>query len=66
MNEALLFRTLGFVGSIIVGITSAIQLKGDWAARGLDASVTKILLGLLVVGCVLVFFAALNVIGARS
>lgn len=66
MNEALLFRTLGFVGSIVVGLTAAIQLKNDWAAKGLDAIVTKILLGLMALGCVLVFFAALNILGARS
>lgn len=66
MNEALLFRTLGFVGAIIVGVTATIQLKNDWEAKGLDAIVTKLLLGLMALGCVLVFFAALNVIGARS
>jgi hypothetical protein len=66
MNEALFFRTLGFVGSIIVGVTAIIQLKNDWAAKGLDAIVTKLLLGLMALGCILVFFAALNILGARA
>jgi hypothetical protein len=66
MNEALLFRTLGFVGSIIVGVTATIQLKNEWAAKGLDAIVTKLLLGLMALGCILVFFATLNILGARA
>lgn len=66
MNEALIFRSIAFAGAIVVGLTSAYQLKSDWAAHGLDASVTKILLGLLVVGCVLAFLAAVNVLGARA
>jgi hypothetical protein len=31
--------------------------------RGLDSLVTKILLGLMIVGCVLAFFAAINLLG---
>lgn len=66
MSEATIFKSIAFAGAILVGITSAVQLKNDWAARGLDASVTKVLLGLLVVGCVLAFLAAVNVLGARA
>ena len=65
MSEAVLFKGIALAGSILVGVTSFWQLKGDWAARGLDATVTKILLGLLVVGCVLVFLASINLLGAR-
>lgn len=66
MNEALVFKSIAFAGAIVVGITAVIQLKNDWAARGLDATVTKILLGLMAVGCVLAFLAAINVLGARA
>lgn len=65
MSEAVIFRTIALVGAIIVGSTASVQLKNDWAARGLDASVTKILLGLMVLGCVLAFLAAINLLGAR-
>jgi len=65
MSEAVIFRTIALVGAIIVGSTATVQLKNDWAARGLDASVTKILLGLMVLGCVLAFLAAINILGAR-
>ena len=53
-------------GALVVGITAVIQLKNDWAARGIDASVTKILLGLMALGCVLALLAAVNVLGARA
>jgi hypothetical protein len=65
MSEAVLFKGIAFVGAILVGATSFYQLKDDWAARGLDATVTKILLGLLVVGCVAVFLASVGLLGAR-
>ena len=65
MSEAVFFKGIAFVGAILVGGTSFWQLKTDWAARGLDATVTKILLGLLVVGCVLVLFASVGLLGAR-
>jgi hypothetical protein len=65
MTEAVIFRTIALVGAIIVGGTASVQLKADWAARGLDATVTKILLGLMVLGCVLAFLAAINLLGAR-
>ena len=65
MSEAIIFKSIAFVGAIVVGTTATIQLKNDWAARGLDASVTKILLGLMVFGCVLALLAAVNVLGAR-
>lgn len=60
------FKMIALVGSFIVGGTAFVQLKNDWAATGLDASVTKVLLGLMAVGCVLVFFASINVLGYRG
>lgn len=57
---------IALVGAIVVGVTALVQLKNDWAARGIDAAVTKILLGLMALGCVLVFFATINVLGYRG
>lgn len=66
MTEAAIERAIALVGAILVGVTAIVQLKNDWAARGLDASVTKILLGLMAVGCVLALLAAVNVLGVRA
>ena len=54
------------MGAVIVGVTAIVQLKNDWKARGLDASVTKLLLGLMAFGCALALLAAVNFLGARS
>ena len=66
MTEVAIERTVALVGAGLVGITATIQLKNDWAARGLDATVTKVLLGLMAFGCVLALLAAANVLGARA
>jgi len=63
MNEVLLERGLAFVSSIVVGVTALFQLRNELPAKGLDASVTKLLLGLMAIGCVLAFFASLGLIG---
>jgi hypothetical protein len=60
------FKLIGLVGAIIVGVVAFVQLKNDWAAQGLDASVTKVLLGLMAIGCVLVLLASVNVLGYRG
>jgi len=66
MSEAVIERGIAFVGALLVGITATVQLKNDWAARGLDATVTKLVLGLMALGCVLALLAAINVLGVRS
>ncbi|MBV8367793.1 MAG: hypothetical protein JO036_02500 [Candidatus Eremiobacteraeota bacterium] len=66
MTEAAIEKGAALAGALVVGITAVIQLKNDWAARGIDASVTKILLGLMALGCVLALLAAVNVLGARA
>jgi hypothetical protein len=66
MTEASIERGAALVGAIVVGVAAIVQLKNDWRARGLDADVTKLLLGLMAGGCVLALLAAVNVLGARS
>jgi hypothetical protein len=66
MTEAAVFKGVALVGALIVGTTAFVQLKNDWSARGLDATVTKVLLGLMFVGCILALLAAVNVLGARA
>ncbi len=66
MSEVFIERGAALLGAILVGITAVVQLKNDWAARGMDAGVTKLLLGLMAVGCVLALLAAVNVLGVRA
>jgi hypothetical protein len=66
MTPEMFEKGLALIGAIVVGVTALVQLKNDWKAHGLDALVTKILLGLMAVGCVLALLASINVLGARS
>jgi hypothetical protein len=64
MTAAILERTIALLGSLIVGGTATFQLRNEWPLHGLDAQVTKLLLALMIIGCVLAFFAALDILGA--
>jgi hypothetical protein len=66
MTAQLLEKIVAFLGALLVGGTAVVQLKNDWAAHGLDAAVTKVLLGLMAVGCVFALLAAVNVLGAHG
>lgn len=66
MSAVLIERSLAFVGAVVVGSTAIVQLRNDWQARGLDAFVTKLLLGLMALGCVLALLAAINKLGAHT
>jgi peptidase E len=63
MDPELLERALALFGSVIVGGTASFQLWNELGVRGLDALVTKVLLGLMIIGCVLAALAAINVLG---
>jgi hypothetical protein len=63
MTAALFERGIAFLGAFVVGSTALVQLKNDWSSHGLDAIVTKLLLGLMAFGCVLVVLATLHVLG---
>ena len=64
MTASLLERLIALIGSLFVGGTALVQLRNELPVHGLDAAVTKLLLGLMIIGCVLAFFAAINVLGA--
>lgn len=63
MNLETVERGLALIAALVVGITAVVQLKNELPARGLDASVTKVLLGLMIVGCVLALLASVKVLG---
>ena len=66
MDLAVIERSVALIGAIVVGVFASIALKEDWNAKGLDNTTTKLLLGLMAFGCVMVFFAAIGVIGPKG
>ncbi len=64
MAAATFEKSIAFVLALIVGGTTSFQLYKDWASTGLDNQVTKLLLGLMAFGCVLVVLACVGVLGA--
>ena len=66
MDANVIERGIALIGSIVVGVFALLALKDDWKTTGLDNSTTKILLGLMAFGCVLVFFASIGVLGPKG
>ena len=64
MTAAVIEKSIALVFALLVGATTTIQLRNDWRSKGLDNTVTKLLLGLMAFGCLLVVLASLGVIGA--
>jgi hypothetical protein len=63
---ATLEKGIAFILAIIVGGTTSFQLYKDWSSTGLDNQVTKLLLGLMAFGCILVILAAVGILGGGS
>jgi hypothetical protein len=59
-------KGIAFVLAIVVGGTTSFQLYKDWGTSGLDNNVTKLLLGLMAFGCVLVILACFGVLGGGA
>lgn len=66
MELAVVERGAAFIGAIIVGVFASLALKADWKATGLDNNTTKLLLGLMAFGCLLVLAATLGFIGPKG
>jgi hypothetical protein len=66
MGLAEVERGFALVGAIVVGGFALFALRNDWNNPGLDNNTTKLLLGLMAFGCVLVFFAAIGVLGPKG
>lgn len=63
MDILLIEHYVAIIGAIIVGATAVVALKNDWKSTGLENQVFKVMLGLLALGAVLSFFAAIGVLG---
>ena len=68
MNLINIEHIVAIIGAIIVAAVSIVALKNDWNVPGLENQVFKVMLGLLALGAVLSFFAALGVfpIGGKA
>jgi hypothetical protein len=55
-------RIFAGIGALLVGVSALVALKNDWKTTGLDNNVTKLLLGLMAFGCVLVLVAAFGLL----
>lgn len=55
-------KIVAFVGALVVFSFAVIALRGEWPKRGLDDNVTKLLLGLMAFGCILVVLACFGVL----
>ncbi len=56
-------RIIAFIGAIVVATAALTSLRAEWKKTHLDDQVTKIMLVLLTVGCVLVILVSLHVLG---
>jgi hypothetical protein len=63
ITAATIEKSIAFIGAIVVALTTSIQLKNDWGTKGLDNTLTKVLLALMAFGCILVILAAIGVLG---
>jgi len=50
------------IAAVLIGVLAPIALKNDWKTTGLDNNVTKLLLGLMAFGCVLVLVASFGLL----
>jgi hypothetical protein len=62
MDLASIEKIVAFVGALIVFTFALIGLRGEWPKNGLDDNVTKLLLGLMAFGCILVVLACFGVL----
>jgi hypothetical protein len=62
MELGLLERVFATIAAIVIAIFALIALRGELPKSGLDDNVTKILLGLMAFGCLLVLLATAGVL----
>lgn len=63
MDIAYIERIVAVIGAIVVGASALTSLRAEWPKTGLDDHVTKIMLILLTLGCVIVTLVAFGMIG---
>ena len=66
LNSAVIFRAIAIAGAILVAIVAIYQVRNDWQQTGLDIQVSKLLLAIMAVGCVVVILSSTGVIGWQT
>lgn len=60
MEVHVIERVVAAVGAVFVALLALRSLSDEWHKRALDDHVTKVMMTLLTIGCVIVFFVALG------
>lgn len=63
MDAHLIFRIIAGVGAVVVGWSALTSLRSEWPKTELDDHVTKVMLILLTLGCILVLLFSFGVVG---
>jgi hypothetical protein len=63
MSLVALERLLAILGALIVGVSALTSLRAEWKKSGLDDQISKIMLALLTLGCIIVILAASGIVG---
>ena len=61
MELDVVLRIVAFAGAVIVGLSALMSLQAEWPKKGLDDHVTKVMLALLALGCVIVILVAFGI-----
>ena len=61
MDLDVILRVIAFVGAVVVGLSALQSLIAEWPKKGLDDHVTKVMLALLALGCVIVILVAFGI-----
>lgn len=62
MDIAAIERLVALIGAVVVGAAALWSLRLEWPKNGLDDHVTKIMLALLALGCIIVILVATRVL----
>jgi hypothetical protein len=62
MDVSILERVFATIAAIVICVFALIALRGELSKSGLDDNVTKVLLGLMAFGCLLVLLATSGVL----
>jgi len=60
MDAAHIERTIAFIGALVVAAAALTSLRAEWKKTNLDDHITKIMLALLTLGCIIVIVVAVG------
>ncbi|HXM18942.1 MAG TPA: hypothetical protein VN934_09015 [Candidatus Tumulicola sp.] len=63
MDIHLIEKILAFIGALVVGFFAVKSLIAEWPKINLEDHVTKVMMVLLTIGCIIVLLVAVNVWG---